>query len=1543
MRAEAVTSLLLLLAGVSTLAWLAALLHERGVHPLRDLGSLLKGQPMPGRLLLAAFAAATWLFAGAKPSPRPDTSLQTRAGTDGGADAGTEPDSAAPTGSSTNATRTLTAEDFARGFVLTRVGTGEAFDFAAPPGATVCAGWEARGAATDWTYLSFSNRAFRVGADAVSRFRVFSYGKVDLLASHPDTGLQVREGMDGGAAGRWLAPLRATLGVVPRVNWPRIAGNGRAASPDELAPSRFWHFVTPSNTLQITWRNVLLGRRAESPVSFQLELWPNGRLVYRYGLSRLGEGAALSDGSVTNVLVGAALGGLAWTTSALPTNVTSLAFHPLAAEDAHDPDPDGDGLSTVDELFVHGTDPHSPDTDCDGLTDGEELSVFGTDPLDAHSLGGPYSDGLALRLGDADPLSCPEGSTNTVLEHVFYSGTTNGAFALPQPSEGMALLRVSVSGSGTGDLIVGGRVVPLVARRPPATARGGPPRAAPPPPRPLLVQIAKGETLPVYVRGDGLPDVSLNSDDFAFGVLPSPGALGHVNFPNTVATAPCIHDFNARKASVSLPTGRDAELLACTWQGCDGVEVESRPPRAATVTGKFSARETRGLSYTLSHPQYLFGKTTYGQTVRFCPRPPDPDPDDPKPDPPWYSDGEGDDSTSGDDGREERWCCHWGACGEGCACGCDCGSRDGGSDQADDADFNARCPEHGVPCEDCAPRHAEAYADAVRDVPRLGGVLYIRDPPRDEIIRLDVPTEHWNCCPCPSHWTNHVGVAYKSCRLRLLGPNGLPFSRTETSCDVRLAGVRPSASVGDATLAFSRNGEIYRQYGKTVLGVAIKGDGGVDLAVHNTLNHDFGYPMTVCTNAWNAPILRLVTDVRLPGGQMHLELADATGPFAVWYYDRRTGGHRRLLDADAAPVRDFPMDAWKALMRRASDGDSAELPVYVTSSALGALRLVFRYWNVVDGKFVQDEAVQRVTSVLPPLRLDVNRDGAIDGGDSAAWLDGRTFRYWVNEDTARGDHIVPDGNYTTANASDLVVNGTFDLINFFPVALDFGKFRAAWGDRVSYEVKPEWGGTNSFNFCLADVPWNAAGSVQTSNATTLAGQPLSSASLVALPAGGVELPHSDVGRFSEGSGLMVCEAKSSHVSMRVDIKFGGELLYSHSVPMAILPVKQMYSWINGRHLSGDGVVRPTAVHRTWDERNTKSLIFLHGANVSEEQAEQWGDVLFKRLWVSGVHADFYNVDWRGNIGGAANYHENASNAFVVASRLAPILSDIPGEKVIMAHSLGNMVASSMIQDYGLQVSKYIMCNSAVPAEAYDPSVNLRVPQLVHPDWERYPTNSWAANWHTLFKDDENDDRRLMGWSGRFSNVLDKAVNFYSAGDEVLELVADNDVGILTGITSSLAHHAWHKQELFKGRGLGVGMGATDWSGWNVEENWLGVDKIPVAEALRMSDADFRTNTVFYCYPPSMNSTNINLLARGAHLALGIPALTPAAGATDLSDILDQEHNFNLDLTNPGIEHPNGWPSKSSYPNRWLHSDMKDVSYFFNFKFYEKAIEKGGLK
>ena len=1587
---------LISLSGILTIAWLVALMHEKDIRPVRDMVGFFKKQSKTGRVVFGIMFLAFWLVASIKPDdggnggdpgggnggstnnvqmvigpgsglgnvtnvevlPITSTnaqlggSVQLENGNIGTGNIST----LATLITSTNTLRTITADDFRRGFVMTRVGTDEAFDFAAPSNAVVCADWRAFGAATDWIYVALTNWAFRVATNDVDRLRIYAFGKIEPQIM--ETGGEI-------ATNYWFAPFMASLGIARQANWDWLAESDR--------PSQLWHYVTPSNTLQITWQNALLDRDTDTPLSFQIEFRTDGQFTYRYDLSRCGAlgDRALPDGIITNAVVGASFAGNDWTTNAIPTNVTSMTFYPLSAEDAVNPDPDNDGLATIDELFVYNTDPRHPDSDYDGLTDYEELFVYHTDPLDPYSAGGPHCDGLAVKIGDADPFAYPEGSTNTVLEHVFYSGTTNGAFAYPQSDNDTAILRVTVSGTGAGRLIVGDSVVPLVA---PPQMRGVLSGNV----FTLLLPVVKGETHPAYVYGDESLTVTLDSDDFAFGAVPTFSSFGYINFPNTQATPACIHDFNLRSRFVSLPIGKDAELLTATWTGGADVSVSNVPPRSAVINANFYAGSIKEVSYSLSHPQCLFGQTQYSQPVRFCPRPkkkppvnPDPNaptnPEDeysdtPNPDDPaWFSSGDGDSSTS-NDGEEGHWCCYWGTCGSSCECGCDCANNPGGGQSGgdenvgDNEDFDDSCPDHYEPYEECDYVHESEYSNTVQTVQHLNGVLYIREPPLYEPIYLDVPTEHTNCCPCPEHWENYVGVAYKSYKLNLVDSNGLPFDRTETSCYVNVAGVYPSSAVGDAEIAFTRNGDIYHHQHRTVLGVAIKGH-QFDLVPYNALNPDFGYPMTVCTNVSNAVQMRLVTNVKLPDGHVRLQLANASGQFTVWYPDYHGGTYRKLLDTSSTRVKNLSMAYWKALMRRATNGDTPELPIYITSSTPGTVTLKFRYWNVIDDKLVEDEAVQCITSVRPPLRLDITRDGSIDDGDAAAWLSGRTFYYWMNEDKFSGDWI-NQGLNLTPNTWDFTVNGTFDLVNLFPVALDLSSFTNAWQGRVTYTIKPKWGAVNTFNYSFADVPWNKAGTIQTTNVMTTAGQSLSSASLTALPSEGYTLPYSFITSFSEDSGLMICEAKSEYVSLQVDIKLGEKVLYRYYAPMTILPVKQMYNWYNFRNYSGEARKRTSEHHVLYEEHNTKSLIFLHGANVNEDQAEVWGDVLFKRLWLSGMRADFYNVDWRSNIGDPANYQQNASNAFVVASQIVSTLTNsIPGEKIIMAHSLGNMVVSSMIQDYGLKVSKYLMCDSAVPSEAYYPAndVSIRVSQLVHPDWEEYPTNSWASNWHKLFANDLSDDRRKLGWPGRFSSVAQYAVNFYSTGDEVLELLDDNDIYVWTGITSGYVQYSWHHQELWKGRASANVLGGTTWSGWNIEENVLGVNKISVSEAQQMSPEDFKTNTVFYCYPSSMNSTNISLLVRAAHLTQGIPALTRPTGGRDLYDVLDWRDYFNMNLSverqvgndgqtiTQGIQRPNGWPTRSKWDDRWLHSDMKDVSFFYNFKFYEKVIEKGILR
>ena len=124
-----------------------------------------------------------------------------------------------------------------------------------------------------------------------------------------------------------------------------------------------------------------------------------------------------------------------------------------------------------------------------------------------------------------------------------------------------------------------------------------------------------------------------------------------------------------------------------------------------------------------------------------------------------------------------------------------------------------------------------------------------------------------------------------------------------------------------------------------------------------------------------------------------------------------------------------------------------------------------------------------------------------------------------------------------------------------------------------------------------------------------------------------------------------------------------------------------------------------------------AVFFVHGYNVDRSAAEVWFQEIFKRLWQSGMNAQL------------PNYYVNVENAFASAGPFAEALRKTTGRKVVMAHSLGNMVVSSAIQDHGAPVDVYFMLNSAVPAEAYDtdaPTYDFSiedVPEgLIHDDW-----------------------------------------------------------------------------------------------------------------------------------------------------------------------------------------------------------------------------------
>ena len=118
-------------------------------------------------------------------------------------------------------------------------------------------------------------------------------------------------------------------------------------------------------------------------------------------------------------------------------------------------------------------------------------------------------------------------------------------------------------------------------------------------------------------------------------------------------------------------------------------------------------------------------------------------------------------------------------------------------------------------------------------------------------------------------------------------------------------------------------------------------------------------------------------------------------------------------------------------------------------------------------------------------------------------------------------------------------------------------------------------------------------------------------------------------------------------------------------------------------------------------------------------------------------------------------------AFQTASALKTAMDGMSGPKWFLAHSLGNMLVSAAIQDYGMLYDKYFMLNAAVAMEAFDPvgGITTESHDKMTPEaWTDYADRVRATHWFERFS--EGDGRRLLTWEGRFTNVTN-IVNFYS--------------------------------------------------------------------------------------------------------------------------------------------------------------------------------------
>ncbi|MDD4442034.1 MAG: alpha/beta hydrolase [Kiritimatiellae bacterium] len=657
-----------------------------------------------------------------------------------------------------------------------------------------------------------------------------------------------------------------------------------------------------------------------------------------------------------------------------------------------------------------------------------------------------------------------------------------------------------------------------------------------------------------------------------------------------------------------------------------------------------------------------------------------------------------------------------------------------------------------------------------------------------------------------------------------------------------------------------------------------------------------------------------------------------------------------------------------------------ELHVSQTDGSAGTVLLIDDPHDVL-GTHDQDEWASRAGNVVKlhcaRVRMvpDRDRDGVI--GESDVSTSGEPLRIWINDDDDVGDTAgsggtdIPGQAQEKADGADTAADGRRDLLDFFPVRVDVAELDmlAKFGYSLRFRQADE--ALNVMYTKLGDK--NAGWYLKKEVANCGSGLHSQSFSAVVrlVKAAGEELSPWFVAwlRMTGGKGVILVEGRAdSDAPLVLEAVKDGAAAASFELPLRVAPVEQMYDRVNLR--GGPAVVTAGAA---LPPSNGKHAVFVHGFNVDAHKARAWNAEMFKRLWQSGSKARFHGVTWKGDIGlaNALHYHEDVNNAFLTAPHLENYVAGLSGGKILMAHSLGNMVVSSAIADHGMSVDKYFMFNAAVAAEVFDPSTWSDSPEaanlLVHYQWRGYTNVSWSAKFSEFFTGSATDDRRKLTWKDRLASVPSSTelYNYYSSGDEVLELFSGTP-GSLEGMEFwdplTWGWFAWHKQEVHKGRfGQDVAPDGTSWAGWGFARNYIYQEPVVISSwsgvvgpgfmithngtvpppAVQTESAllsELGEYPVFLRSPVSMFTNCIPVTLQNELLARGIPALSGPVGFNNVPNLADNNINMN------SIDRPNGWGrNDDDFQMRWLHGDLKDMAFLYNFKLFEAIVITGDLK
>jgi len=141
------------------------------------------------------------------------------------------------------------------------------------------------------------------------------------------------------------------------------------------------------------------------------------------------------------------------------------------------------------------------------------------------------------------------------------------------------------------------------------------------------------------------------------------------------------------------------------------------------------------------------------------------------------------------------------------------------------------------------------------------------------------------------------------------------------------------------------------------------------------------------------------------------------------------------------------------------------------------------------------------------------------------------------------------------------------------------------------------------------------------------------------------------------------------------------------------------------------------------------------------------------------------------------------------------------------------------------------------------------------------------------------------------------------------------------------------------------IGGTSWSGWGFHMRYFddySEEFYTVNEANSLSNSVLQTSPVFKISPLSYLSSNVTDSVIDEMLAMGIPSLSYPAGRKHITPLNTSGFSFDMNSF-PDTFKPNGWVDRGNdYGLRWLHNDLKNVAFLYNYSLFKKLVNVGDL-